>query len=392
MTSQLESQRREVVEANEQLDTRRRFMEAVLSGVSAGVIGLDVDGRLNFPNRSASALLSTNLDKRVGTDIAEIVPEMSELLQKARKRPSRLVESQIELVRRGVPRTLLVRIAVERDGKVNKGFVVTFDDITELLAAQRTATWADVARRLAHEVKNPLTPIQLSAERLRRKYLGQITRDPETFDTCIDTIIRQVDDIGGMIDEFSAFARMPAAALRPRDLCEILNRAIFLQQGANSEIEYVCDIPEHEVALVCDSRQIGQALTNLLQNAADSIAARKEQEGSKSPAGEVRASIGQKDGRISVTVADNGTGLPKNLRKEITDPYVTTRANGTGLGLAIVKRIMEDHRGEVVLSDRKEGGAMVQLNFTTSDARTGRARGKTSGDAPKMLKTAAHDS
>ena len=237
-----------------------------------------------------------------------------------------------------------------------------------------------------------MTPIQLSAERLRRKYLGQITRDTETFDMCIDTIIRQVDDIGGMIDEFSAFARMPAAALRRRNLGEILNRAVFLQQGANSEIEYVCDVPEHEVTLVCDSRQIGQALTNLLQNAADSIAARKEEEGDKAPAGEVRVSIGEKDGRISVTVADNGTGLPKKLRKEITDPYVTTRANGTGLGLAIVKRIMEDHRGEVVLNDRKGGGAMVQLNFTSSDTRAGRAREKTSGDEPKLLKTATHDS
>ena len=392
MTSQLESQRREVVEANQQLDARRRFMEAVLSGVSAGVIGLDVDGRLNFPNRSASALLSTDLDKRVGTPIAEIVPEMSELLEKARKRPSRLVESQIELVRRGVPRTLLVRIAVERDGKEIKGFVVTFDDITELLAAQRTATWADVARRLAHEVKNPLTPIQLSAERLRRKYLGQITRDSETFDMCIDTIIRQVDEIGGMIDEFSAFARMPAAVLRRTNLCEILNRAVFLQQGANAEIEYICDIPEHEVALVCDSAQIGQALTNLLQNAADSIVARKEQEKDKAPAGEVGVSIGESNGRITITIADNGTGLPKNLRKEITDPYVTTRANGTGLGLAIVKRIMEDHRGDVVIKDREGGGAMVQLNFTTSDVRAGRAREKTSGDETRILKSAIHDS
>ena len=392
MTSQLESQRREVVEAHRQIDTRRLFIEAVLSGVSAGVIGLDPDGRINYPNRSASQLLSTDLHGLIGTSLAEAVPEMAESLEAARRRPNRLVESQIELVRHGRSHTLLVRIAVERDEQEVKGFVVTFDNITELLSAQRKATWADVARRLAHEIKNPLTPIQLSAERLRRKYLGEVGRDSATFNRCIDTIIRQVDDIGGMIDEFSAFARMPAPVLKPSDLTEIARRAVFLQQSANPGIEYVCEFPDHKVEFVCDGRQIGQALTNLLQNAADSIVARADAPGAEVPPGELWVSIAEGEDRVTITVEDNGAGLPKDLRKNLTDPYVTTRAQGTGLGLAIVKKIMEDHGGELVLEDREGGGARVILLFGTAEDRSMRERERSCQNKPLVEKTAAHDS
>ena len=281
---------------------------------------------------------------------------------------------------------------MERDDREIKGFVVTFDDITELLSAQRKATWADVARRLAHEIKNPLTPIQLSAERLRRKYLGEIGGDSATFSRCIDTIIRQVDDIGGMIDEFSAFARMPAPVLKPSDLTEIARRAVFLQQSANPTIEYVSEFPDHEVELSCDGRQIGQALTNLLQNAADSIVARADPPGAELHRGEVRVSIAEGDERATITVEDNGAGLPRESRGSLTDPYVTTRAEGTGLGLAIVRKIMEDHGGELVLEDRKGGGARVILLFNTAQSGAMQEKEKSSEDDPPVRKTAVHDS
>lgn len=368
MTSQLEDQRRELIEANRQVEARRGFIETVLAGVSAGVIGLDAEARINFPNRTASKLVGSDLYAMIGHPMAEIVPEMTALLEAARRRPNRLHEDQIELVREGRSRVLLIRIAAERDDNQNRvdGFVVTFDDITELLAAQRKATWSDVARRLAHEIKNPLTPIQLSAERLRRKYLAEIKNDPQIFSTCIDTIIRQVDDIGGMIDEFSSFARMPAPVLKEWDLAEIARRTLFLQQNANPGISYVDGIPSGEFRLMCDSRQIGQALTNLLLNAADSVKERLTTDHGANPgtgAGEIRLTVTRDGGRIAIVVEDNGLGLPKDQRHRLTDPYVTTKSSGTGLGLAIVRKIMEDHGGELVLEDCPGGGAKVSLIF-----------------------------
>ena len=238
MTNQIESQQRELTEANRQLDERRRFTETVLTGVSAGVIGLDRLGRINLPNRSASALLGVDLDQAIGQDLAEAAPEMATLLDEAERRPDRLAQSQLQLVRGNSSRTLLVRIVAEHDDEEISGFVVTFDDITELLSAQRKAAWADIARRIAHEIKNPLTPIQLSAERLRRRYLKEIRQDPETFTICTDTIIRHVGDIGRMVDEFSAFARMPAPVIKPENLVEIVHRAVFLQRTAHPEIAF----------------------------------------------------------------------------------------------------------------------------------------------------------
>jgi two-component system nitrogen regulation sensor histidine kinase NtrY len=361
MTGQLESQQMALVDANVELDERRRFTELVLSGVSAGVIGLDNQGRITLPNRSASELLATDLAQRVGEPLADIVPEMAELTSAARQRTTRMAERQIDLVRGAETRTLLVRVVAEDETSGLVGFVVTFDDVTELLSAQRKAAWADVARRIAHEIKNPLTPIQLSAERLKRKYLKEITSDPDTFTVCTDTIVRQVGDIGRMVDEFSSFARMPAPVMRSEDLITLCRQTLFLQQTAHPRIEYVTRFPDQPVALPCDRRQIGQALTNLLQNAADSIESRQA-EGDDRP-GTIELRIEMAPRRIAIAVDDNGRGLPTQQRERLTEPYVTTRTKGTGLGLAIVKKIMEDHHGNLLLDDRPGGGASVRLVF-----------------------------
>jgi two-component system nitrogen regulation sensor histidine kinase NtrY len=361
MTSQLASQQAALVAANAELDERRRFTELVLSGVSAGVIGLDYEARVTLPNRSASELLGIDLSQSVGEPLAAIVPELAELLAAAGQRAPRGTEGQVDLVRGAETRTLLVRVAAEEEPSGLVGFVVTFDDVTELLSAQRKAAWADVARRIAHEIKNPLTPIQLSAERLKRKYLKEIHSDPETFTACTDTIVRQVGDIGRMVDEFSSFARMPAPVKRPEDLVPICRQALFLQQSAHLQIEYRSHFPEEPTVLACDGRQVGQALTNLLQNAADSIEARRA-EGRDEP-GRIELFVEVEHLRVIVTVEDNGRGLPAHQRERLTEPYVTTRAKGTGLGLAIVKKIMEDHDGNLVLDDRSGGGAAVRLVF-----------------------------
>src|SRR5215467_72626 len=369
MTYQIESQQRELREANRQLDERRRFTETVLTGVSAGVIGLDSLGRVNLPNRSASALLGADLEQSIGQDLAEVAPEMAGLLAEAERRPERLAESHVQLVRGNSTRTLLVRIAAEHNGPDISSFVVTFDDITELLSAQRKAAWADIARRIAHEIKNPLTPIQLSAERLRRRYLKEIKKDAETFTVCTDTIIRHVGDIGRMIDEFSSFARMPAPVLKLENLVEIVHRAVFLQRTAHPEIAFAAVFPKNPVAVRCDARLVGQALINILKNAIESIQARVAEQAASSP-GRICVTVVDATGRASVIVEDNGKGLPRHDREQLTEPYVTTRAKGTGLGLAIVKKIMEDHEGQLVLEDAEPEGAKVSLVFSSSEPRS----------------------
>ncbi len=271
-------------------------------------------------------------------------------------------------------RTLLVRIAAEHDERDTSGFVVTFDDITELLSAQRKAAWADIARRIAHEIKNPLTPIQLAAERLRRRYLKEIKQDPETFTICTDTIIRHVGDIGRMIDEFSAFARMPAPVLKPENLVEIVHRAVFLQRTAQREIAFETSFPDHPIIVNCDARLVGQAVINIVKNAIEAIEARIAERGAGIP-GHIRVSVSEVAGQAAVIVDDNGKGLPQQGRERLTEPYVTTRAKGTGLGLAIVKKIMEDHGGELVLEDGEPEGARVRLVFA-AEARTTELRGR----------------
>ena len=299
---------------------------------------------------------------------------MAEIVDLARSRQSGTAEGQINLAVNGIARTLHVRVIAERGEDGHMRLVVTFDDVSELLSAQRKAAWADIARRIAHEIKNPLTPIQLSAERLKRKYLKQITQDPETFIVCTDTIVRQVGDIGRMVDEFSAFARMPAPVLRGENITELVRQALFLQQSANAGVKYSNDIPSQPLTLNCDSAQFNRALTNLLQNAADSIEGRLEEQhhlsngmdnGVPPVAGHIHVWIQSNESGIAVGVDDNGRGLPKQGRERLTEPYVTTRSKGTGLGLAIVKKIMEDHGGKLILADREGGGASVQLLFPT---------------------------
>ncbi|WP_119303322.1 sensor histidine kinase NtrY-like [Dongia deserti] len=371
MALRLQTQQVELVATNQQLDDRRRFTELVLAGVSAGVIGLNDKGEIELPNRSASELLGRNMMQHVGKRLGDLLPEMGELVALAQSRQSGSADGQINLSHGPVTRTLHVRVVSERADGDNTRIVVTFDDVTELLAAQRKAAWSDIARRIAHEIKNPLTPIQLSAERLKRKYLKEIINDPETFAVCTDTIVRQVGDIGRLVDEFSSFARMPAPVLRAEDLVELARQAAFLQQSANSAIVYDLDLPVEPIWANCDSSQVARALTNLLQNAADAIEARLEMERAGADGeGQNRLTPGRihlwirRDGdEVVLGVDDNGRGLPPQGRERLTDPYVTTRVKGTGLGLAIVKKIMEDHGGKLQLLDGEMGGASVRLIF-----------------------------
>jgi two-component system nitrogen regulation sensor histidine kinase NtrY len=355
MTSQLSAQRAELMEAYRQIDQRRRFIESVLAGVSAGVIGLDPQGRIDLPNRSASALLERDLEAAIGRPLVDVAPEFGPLLAAAAAQPERPRMAEIPLSRPGGSRVLIARIGSEmRRGRV-AGFVVTFDDITELQAAQRKAAWADVARRIAHEIKNPLTPIQLSAERLRRRYLKQITEDPETFRQLTDTIIRQVGDIGRMVDEFSAFARMPQPDIKPENPAKLVRDALALQSGRQN-IRFEADIAPDLPAVAADRRLIGQALTNLLQNAVDSVAMREG-------AGHIILRAAREGEGVALSVLDDGIGLPAGEERErLTEPYVTHKPKGTGLGLAIVKKVMEDHGGRLTLSDRPDGpGAVATL-------------------------------
>jgi two-component system nitrogen regulation sensor histidine kinase NtrY len=374
MTSQLESQRNDLIEANHQLDQRRQFTEAVLSGVSAGVFGLDNEGHINHANRAALRFFGQTDRQIVGRDISVVIPEMAAVVHEAFVHPERRAQSQIAIEREGQERTLSIRVTSEVTDSGLGGYVLTFDDITELVRAQRTSAWADVARRIAHEIKNPLTPIQLSAERLRRKYSKEILSDPEVFQQCTDTIIRQVNDIGRMVDEFSSFARMPHAVMKTIELNETVRQAAFLQRVAHPEIDYVLELPLTPVRLKCDARLVSQALTNILKNAAEAIrghdAAEHAEHGTTAEAelGRILVRLTENPNAVTIAVTDSGCGLPKTDRARLTEPYITTRAKGTGLGLAIVNKVMEDHGGRLTLEDAPqsegwESGARVSLVF-----------------------------
>ncbi|MFV1852383.1 MAG: ATP-binding protein [Thalassospira sp.] len=367
MTAQLETQRNELIAANRLNDERRRFTEAILGGVTAGVIGLDPERKIDLPNRSASDLLAIDLDGYLGMELTEVIPEFLPLFDDFGRDGDRSKPRQIEIRRDGVNLTLLARVTAEwaDDGTVF-GYVVTFDDVTELQTAQRMAAWADVARRIAHEIKNPLTPIQLSAERLKRKYLKQINDDQDVFKTCTDTIIRQVSDIGRMVDEFSSFARMPSPKMRRENISDLVKSAVFLQKQAHVDITYDFDRKGIEdLQISCDAHQVNQCLINTLKNAAEAIEGREKPEVGELPPGKIEISItvSPNNQHVFVAVSDNGKGLPAEHRERLTEPYVTTRSKGTGLGLAIVKKIMEDHGGELILSDGVESGATITLSF-----------------------------
>jgi two-component system nitrogen regulation sensor histidine kinase NtrY len=357
MTAQLDGQRRELIQANQQLDERSRFTETVLAGVSAGVIGTDAGRRIALPNRAAQDLLDEGDRGLAGRAIDEVLPGVADLLDAADLHPDDVVERQLTLFRGKRQRTLLVRVAPQRDAGRTLGYIVTFDDITVLLSAQRQAAWAEVARRIAHEVKNPLTPIRLSAERLERKYTAQIQEGRESFVASIATIIRQVDTIGRLINEFSAFARMPAAVLREENVTMVVRDAVLLQQTAWPKIRFSVDAPPGPVLLVCDGQKVSQALTNLLQNSINALS-----EGQRPPPWEVAVRLRWVDRVLQIEVEDNGQGFPADGER-LFEPYVTTRAKGTGLGLAIVKKIMEEHGGTVELLAGETGGALVRLSF-----------------------------
>jgi two-component system nitrogen regulation sensor histidine kinase NtrY len=344
MTGDLQTQQAELRAASMEAESRRRFIEAVLSGVSAGVIGLDPTGRISAVNARALTLLGLGEGGAFGRPLADVAPELTEVMSGAETR----------------------RLRVRASGRNEGGVVLTFDDITRLVTAQRNAAWRDVARRIAHEIKNPLTPIQLSAERLRRKYRREIQSDVETFDRCTETIIRQVGDIGRMVDEFSSFARMPAPRFAPADAAELLRQACFSQRVGYPDIEVSCDLDSEAVPILCDSGLAAQALLNVLKNAGEAVAARVA--ATPAPPGRIRARLIQDPGSIAFEIEDNGLGLPTKNRDRLTEPYVTTREKGTGLGLAIVKRICEEHGGDLTLGDATAvsggpTGAKVVLRF-----------------------------
>ncbi|HTA65732.1 MAG TPA: PAS domain-containing sensor histidine kinase, partial [Xanthomonadaceae bacterium] len=359
MTGQLAAQRGELMDAYSQIDERRRFTETVLSGVSAGVIGLDASGRVELPNRAADELLGIDLLSAIGRELSDVVPEFADLLHEAAASPERARTAEIQIGPQTRRRTLLVRIGADLSGGRTDGFVVTFDDITELQSAQRKAAWADVARRIAHEIKNPLTPIQLSAERLKRRFAREITSDPDTFSQCADTIIRHVGDIGRMVDEFSAFARMPQPVIKPEDIGQVAREALMLQKTARPQIAWHTDIPEQGPVVPCDRRLVRQALTNLLQNAADAVAMRETR--TDQSVGSIGLSVQLGEGDVRIIVTDDGIGLPQEDRARLTEPYVTHKPKGTGLGLAIVKKIMEDHGGRLTLDDKPDGPGAVAV-------------------------------
>lgn len=379
MTGELEAQREELIESHRQTEVRQRFTEAVLTGVSAGVIGLDASGRINIINRSAINLIGAAREGLAGQLVDEAIPELGDLVRQTMAKPEGRAQGQIDIARGGRTRNLTVRVTRESPSESERGYVVTFDDITDLITAQRTSAWADVARRIAHEIKNPLTPIQLSAERLRRKYKGEIQTDPDVFEQCTQTIIRQVSDIGRMVDEFSSFARMPQPVMKGEDIRELVRHSVFLQRVALPQIVFDLEVPDQPVVIPCDGRLVTQALTNVLKNAGEAVKARFAKAGNPEGEGEQIAEGGRieirivpSSGHMSVEVSDNGVGLPTDDRHRLTEPYVTKRAKGTGLGLAIVKKIMEDHQGELLLDDAPEtdatgqprgSGARVRLTF-----------------------------
>jgi len=357
MTGQLESQRRDIMEANRVIDERRRFTEAVLSGLSAGVIAIDQQYRITLCNRTAFELLGIAGDASYTNHaITELLPQVTPLLKQVEAKPEKLAAADVVIERENGRATLHVQVTAERFNETIEGFIVTFDDISELVSAQRSAAWADVARRIAHEIKNPLTPITLSAERLRKKFGAEITSDREGYDRYLDTIARHVKDIGRMVEEFVSFARMPTPTMREENLVLLVKKTVFSEQTVHPEVKYIQTLPEEKVHIRCDEGQLRQMFTNLMKNAAEAL---EHNAGTK----EIRITLTHNETEVTVVVSDNGPGFPPNQMAQLMEPYVTTRAKGTGLGLAIVKRTMEEHRGTIELSNHPEGGAVVTLTF-----------------------------
>jgi two-component system nitrogen regulation sensor histidine kinase NtrY len=351
MTGRLEEQTTALRTANTQLDTRRAFIEAVLSSVTAGVIAVDNLLRIRLLNRTAETLLQKGQEEIEGRDLIAVSPELDEFMRGEK------TEANVLIADDGVQRMLAVKRVRYQDGTV-----LTFDDITDQLSDQRRAAWSDIARRIAHEIKNPLTPIQLAAERLQRRFGKEISSDQETFERLTATIVRQVGDLRRMVDEFSNFARMPKPLFRDEDVHEIARQALFLHEVAHPAITFTLDPPHGDFRMVCDRRQIAQALTNVVKNAVEAIEGRRNR-GEHSIAGDrVELKLRREDTHLVIDVLDTGIGLPED-RERLTEPYMTTRVRGTGLGLAIVKKIVEEHLGEISFFDRAGGGTHVRISF-----------------------------
>jgi two-component system nitrogen regulation sensor histidine kinase NtrY len=337
------------------------------------VVGVDGEGRISILNRSAEKLVDRLEADVIGHPLSEILPELKEIFSNAQLGIQRLVQGQVTINRQNRERNLSVRVTTEQSPDSERGYVITLDDITELVTAQRTSAWADIARRIAHEIKNPLTPIQLSAERLRRKYGKTITDDPAVFYQCTDTIVRQVDDIKRMVDEFSKFARMPKAVIGGEDVADTVRQVVFLMRVGNDDIDIDLELSQDPMPARFDRRLISQGLTNIIKNATEAIAAVPQTERGR---GRIRVVAAREGNDIFIDVIDNGIGLPKENRNRLLEPYVTTREKGTGLGLAIVGRILEEHGGGIELHDASEKfpgerGAWMRLHFLDEHVASG---------------------
>ncbi|MDB2390102.1 PAS domain-containing sensor histidine kinase [Alphaproteobacteria bacterium] len=365
MLDELARSRQQLVQANMQIDRRREFTEAVLGGVSSGVIGLDKEGRINLPNAAARMLLGLSDVEMIGKKLENLVPEFNHLLSIVGQKRRRFMEEQVVLERPKSRLTLRARIASELVDDRIIGYVVTFDDVTDLLTAQRKAAWADIARRIAHEIKNPLTPIQLASDRLLRKFKPEDASEAARFEEYVTIISRQVDDIGRMVDEFSSFARMPQPAMETVKLDELVEGQIDL--FASDDVSYSYEHDEDtSFTILGDAGLLRQAITNLLQNAKDSL----REHNVATP--QIYISMNYSDGEIAVKIRDNGPGFPDMNLDDLLEPYVTTREKGTGLGLAIVSKIVQDHNGTLALKNDDDGGAEVVLTFPSdNDAQSG---------------------
>ncbi|MDB9971571.1 ATP-binding protein [Alphaproteobacteria bacterium] len=363
MTEQLENQRNELISSNKELQGRIRFTETVLTGVTAGVLGLDKTGKIFLPNRTALDLLDLDINKINNCYLIEVVPEMKALFIELQSNNQPLVMGELELTRKDKKLTLITKITVEKDNNKILGYVVTFDDMTEFFKIQRVAAWSDVAKRIAHEIKNPLTPIQLAAERIKRKYKNHITLEPDIFLSCISIIIRQVDGMRKMVDEFSAFARMPIPVYKKANLTNLVRELGSISLVSNESIYVDIRVPKKNIFAIIDENQIRQALQNIISNAINSMSERKNKDNIKNKL--IIELKNMSNNIYTILVKDSGIGLPSNISGDLTDPYVTTRKNGTGLGLAIVKKIMEDHNGKLILDNLKNNsGVCVSLVFS----------------------------
>ncbi|MBN9006377.1 MAG: PAS domain-containing sensor histidine kinase [Rhizobiales bacterium] len=368
MTQELRTQRDELVNASGLIDSRRRFIEAVLSSASAGIIGVDGANTIGILNRSAEKLIGHSESETLGHPLSEVIPELDDLMRTAREGSQRLVQGQITINRDGNERNLSVRVSAEQTSQSRDSYIITLDDITELVTAQRTSAWGDVARRIAHEIKNPLTPIQLSAERIRRKFGKVIIEDKPIFEQCTDTIVRQVEDIRRMVDEFSRFARMPKPVMEGEDVADTVRQVVFLMRVGHPDIHIEADIKTEPMRAQFDRRLISQALTNIIKNATEAIEVVPPETLGK---GRIDVIAERENDDIVIDVIDNGVGLPKVARARLLEPYVTTREKGTGLGLAIVGRVLEDHGGKLELNDASAirpgaRGAWMRLRFAVS--------------------------